>query len=667
MTRQKPSFVLGYWRPWKDNSNVIDSYLDYRKDVTLAKYGADIVGKYISQSSKDQISAIKKLNNTFQSGISLISDQLGLVSNQINVVSNKLNKVNDSLLFLNRNMDILIEQQKLNNLLLENIGELLRVPDSEKERQLCIEKGLKHFVNASENLELYEDSLKYLLKSEEFADDDYFVLHRIGCIYLYAENFINPEKALKYFTRAAKYASVESNPKAIRLANILANNSRSPNSTSTSDLKIIKRFAAESFDKAAFSAYVIGNISLAIENAKKALECYPSAEYYFNLSKYQIRHGDISDGIINLNSAIEKNPTLHYAISQLCDLDLAGENKVHDLLEKLNNHTDEQINSLVFTFNKIEDDSSSNIKEINESKHLPYHLKLYKIIEFEETFKKAQNINSEIEKFIDSVQSYSDDNQIKTIVEELRKIKILEFSNDKIKKFENIKADDELRKILKENDDLNRLIEENFNLLNKNKSKIAVYEFQTIHDKLIETRKFDIERKYKSLTEINDYINDLIEMNELIIRIETILNKTVFKKPETYRSQLDNILLLPSPKRLSLYRQLLKEINEEKESNNKSNNNVRVENQQKAAVNENKKCFIATAAIGDEDHYIVNDFRKFRDTKLNNSPFGKVFIKFYYVTAPPFAFIVKNNNFIRKATAKYFIKPLHNIITKHIN
>ena len=552
MTPQKPSFVLGYWRPWKDNSNVIDSYLDYRKDVSLAKYGADIVGKYISQSSKDQISAIKKLNNTFQSGISLISDQLGLVSNQINVVSNKLNKVNDSLLFLNRNMDILIEQHKLNNLLLENIGELLRVPDSEKERQLCIEKGLKHFVNASENLEFYEDSLKYLLKSEEFADDDYFVLHRIGCIYLYAENFINPEKALKYFTRAAKYASVESNPKAIRLANILANNSRSPNSTSTSDLKIIKQIAADSFDKAAFSAYVIGNISLAIENEKKALECYPSAEYYFNLSKYQIRHGDISDGIINLNSAIEKNPTLHYAISQLCDLDLAGENKVHDLLEKLNNHTDEQINSLVFTFNKIEDESSSNIKEINESKHLPYHLKLYKIIEFEETFKKAQNINSEIEKIIDSVQSYSDDNQIKIIVEELRKIKILEFSNDKIKKFENIKADDELRKILKENDELNRLIEENFNLLNKNKSKIAVYEFQTIHDKLIETRKFDIERKYKSLTEINDYINDLIEMNELIVRIETILNKTVFKKPETYRSQFDNILLLPSPKRLSL-------------------------------------------------------------------------------------------------------------------
>ncbi len=27
----KPSFVLGYCRPWKEDSNVIDSYLENRK------------------------------------------------------------------------------------------------------------------------------------------------------------------------------------------------------------------------------------------------------------------------------------------------------------------------------------------------------------------------------------------------------------------------------------------------------------------------------------------------------------------------------------------------------------------------------------------------------------------------------------------------------------
>jgi hypothetical protein len=105
-------------------------------------------------------------------------------------------------------MDVQIEQQKLSNLLLENIAELLRVPDSEKERQHSIELGIKFFVNASKDADLFADALEELLKAESLMKQDYFVLHRIGCIYLYVEKYINPEKALEYFLRAAKYASV---------------------------------------------------------------------------------------------------------------------------------------------------------------------------------------------------------------------------------------------------------------------------------------------------------------------------------------------------------------------------------------------------------------------------------------------------------------------------
>ena len=132
----RPSFVFGYWRPWKENSNIFDSYLDYAKDVSLVKYGADTVGKYISQSSKEQVLAIKSLETNVLGG---------------------LNVVNQTLNFINRNLDIQIEQQKLSNLLLQNIAELLRVPDSEKERQHCIELGVKFFVNASKDEDLYAD------------------------------------------------------------------------------------------------------------------------------------------------------------------------------------------------------------------------------------------------------------------------------------------------------------------------------------------------------------------------------------------------------------------------------------------------------------------------------------------------------------------------------
>jgi hypothetical protein len=137
ITASKPSFVFGYWRPWKEDSQIFDSYLDYVKDVSLVKYGADTVGKYIKQASKEQIKAIEQVGREIGRGMNIISDQLS--------------EINTSLSFINRNVDILIEQQKLSNLLLENIMELLRVPDIEKERQQSIERGVGFFVNAKMN------------------------------------------------------------------------------------------------------------------------------------------------------------------------------------------------------------------------------------------------------------------------------------------------------------------------------------------------------------------------------------------------------------------------------------------------------------------------------------------------------------------------------------
>lgn len=127
----RPNFY-SYWRPWNEKSNYFDSYLDYVKDISLAKYGADTVGKYINQASKDQVTAINQLGHALGRGM--------------NVLSNQMSEVNNSLGFLNRNLDMQLEQQKLSNLLLQNISELLRVPDSEKERRHSIELGIKFFV-----------------------------------------------------------------------------------------------------------------------------------------------------------------------------------------------------------------------------------------------------------------------------------------------------------------------------------------------------------------------------------------------------------------------------------------------------------------------------------------------------------------------------------------
>ena len=212
-----PSLVFGYWRPWNENSNLFESYIDYVRDTSLVKYSADTVGKYINQASKEQVKAINQLGQAIGKGMNVFSDQITevsegigalnqslnmgirMVSDKLSVISSQLDNVNAKLYFINRNLDIQIEQQKLSNLLLQNIGELLRVPDSEKERQHSIELGIKFFVNASKDADLYADALEELQKAESLMKQDYFVLHRIGCIYLYADNFINPEIALDYF------------------------------------------------------------------------------------------------------------------------------------------------------------------------------------------------------------------------------------------------------------------------------------------------------------------------------------------------------------------------------------------------------------------------------------------------------------------------------------
>jgi hypothetical protein len=120
----------------------------------------------------------------------------------------------------------IIDELKYNSLLSQNIALLLREPDSEKVRQKNIEKGLKFFNDSYRNPFFYNDSLLFLKKAvedEQTGDHtDYFVLHKIGLIYLYSSAHLNFDEAINYFNKAATYSEVDTHPDAIRLASILA-------------------------------------------------------------------------------------------------------------------------------------------------------------------------------------------------------------------------------------------------------------------------------------------------------------------------------------------------------------------------------------------------------------------------------------------------------------
>jgi len=384
ITPQKPSFVFGYWRPWKEDSNLFNSYLDYVKDVSLVKYGADTVGKYIIQASQEQVQAINHLGKAIGRGM--------------NVLSNQMEDINQTLTFLNRNMDVQIEQQRLSNLLLQNIAELLRVPDSEKERQHCIELGVKFFVNASKDADLFMDALEEFLKAESLMKQDYFVLHRIGCIYMYVENYINPEKALDYFIRAGKYASVESGSGATRLVNALTNNFNTANSKLNSEVHV-GSLAADSYEKGAFAAYVLGKFSDAVNYQSKASKLKDTTQNRFLLAKYQVRNDEISEGIKNLSTCIDDEPI--YLLACFKEIDLCNEPEVVRLITEKNSLIDCKINQLLEKWKAEGRIINELLDLLSKSYELKVaELKYFKTIEYQEYRIRIDETKSQIDKLI---------------------------------------------------------------------------------------------------------------------------------------------------------------------------------------------------------------------------------------------------------------------------
>ena len=489
-----PSFVFNYWKPWKENSNLFDSFLDYSRDTSLQKYGADVVGTYISQASNEQVQAI---------------NQVGLaIGRGLNVLSNQMSDINQSLGFLNRNMDIQIEQQKLSNLLLQNIAELLRVPDSEKERQHSIELGIKFFVNAKKDPDLYADALEELLKAESLMKQDYFVLHRIGCIYLYTEKYFNPEKALEYFAKAAKYASVESDPKAIRIINILNGSKVTQDNydillksfgsnylpvtmavkhitglnleeakkivdglpsivkvginkieaegyksqliaagadtsviqterveyTEESNLSKITELAGDSYERASFTAYVLGRFEDAVNHQSKALQLKPCAENRFLLAKYQARNGNKMEAIDNLDKCIEEEPI--YAIAAFKEIDLINEAEVIRLITEKNDNINIKIQQLTEKWKTVESTNSMNvIAELTELLQKSYEIKVADFVKYsieENTINSNKStLGAQIDDYIEEIKktiyvSLSAD-KIQSTIKDLELAKALPF------------------------------------------------------------------------------------------------------------------------------------------------------------------------------------------------------------------------------------------------
>lgn len=337
-----------------------DSTTRYRKyllDKNRIEYGADLVREAVAQhtseiadsiqaASERQVEAIRISGNQVVSAIQENTKELASsIKEAEKAICHGLRNISGLLSSLNRRTDMMIEQQKMTNLLLGNIVDLLKIPDSEKERQQAISLGIKFFVNAHDQPQLYQDALDYLLKAEQLQPQDFFVLHRIGYLYLYVDYLLDPAKALQYFSRAARYAEAESSPNAIRIANILSNPINAGYISINSDPSKISSLAADSYEKAAFAAYIDNQIDKAIELQKRAIALDNQTEYVYNLSKYLAHKGETRKAIKQLEKAIESAPI--YAVAVFQDRDFIMNREIVRWVRKKNESVDDRLRTII--------------------------------------------------------------------------------------------------------------------------------------------------------------------------------------------------------------------------------------------------------------------------------------------------------------------------------
>lgn len=85
----------------------------------------------------------------------------------------------------------------------------------------------------------------------------------------------------------------------------------------------------------------------------------------------------------------------------------------------------------------------------------------------------------------------------------------------------------------------------------------------------------------------------------------------------------------------------------------------RIGNQNSLNPDNKEGCFIATLCYGDYNSKEVIMFRNYRDTYLNKSFIGRIFIITYYLISPMIVRIIANHDFLIQFIKNYFLQKIY--------
>jgi tetratricopeptide (TPR) repeat protein len=302
----------------------------------IIKYSSENLSKNIVAGIENSTSAITgTLENGFNALIETNSKGFNQVSSDLNGINNTLNNISG---ILDWGFSETIEQIKTSNILLGNIAVLLKIAEFEKESEAYIKEGMKFFKNAMFNKKRYSDALENFLLAEKVAKRNYFLLQKIGLVYLFSKEHLNIDLALQYFLKASDYSLDETRDNSAKTTNFLNIDVSEDFNNYTTSVLSIKSQTAYSYIYAGRCYYLQKQYSKALEYATKANTMMPNIlEASYDMAKYNSVLNDVDKSIEILDEIIAKDKFI--SLKVINDFDLISKPKVVGYLESLRKNT----------------------------------------------------------------------------------------------------------------------------------------------------------------------------------------------------------------------------------------------------------------------------------------------------------------------------------------
>jgi hypothetical protein len=306
--------------------NQIDNAIRERGAMTSAVVAMQTreVQNAIEGSSERQreaiIQASRGMCSTLESGFADLNYSLEDIKHGMSSLSN----------LVGHGFSLLLEGQRITHQYLGQIQNLLRLPDSQKERAYHIEEGMKYLHNAFKEgaaSDFYRDAFDEFNESKGGSpkDKDFISLYYIGLIHLKSldPQLQNPQKAESSFRSSARYYLAEHSIGGTNFSNNLLQSSNN-----------FVLGAAEAYLFAAEACYVQGKVSEAAELATEAWKTLPElTKAGFMQAKYLAANNQVNEAVRCLERVIRTNR--FFVMQVLPDPDLTSKPEIMNLLEKL--------------------------------------------------------------------------------------------------------------------------------------------------------------------------------------------------------------------------------------------------------------------------------------------------------------------------------------------